>query len=610
MHSPLRIRNLLIAFIATGLLAFSVSEKSATAQKTLRYYDRNMYRLEGSLRILAQASNAHTSRDSLLRLFYICRNTYKKTELFTDVFTPYKARILNGPDILKIDEENPSDSMEAHGLQVMERILFSHSLNRKELYSEAKAMEQEIRVLRNNPDRKYYFNDEKVWTAIRLASFRIVSLGITGFDVPMSHHAVPETKIVLNTIREISSYYRGEISVQLWHTGDSLLKRANTFLSGNTSFNSLDRLTFIRDYMNPLSEWITQISLKYCSAATARYPLTPGAGHLFTRDIMNITFFSPSDDYLSTPQRAYLGKKLFYDPILSGDGSRTCASCHKPELAFTDGTAKPMDISGKKELLRNTPTLWNAALQTAQFYDSRARILERQLNDVVHNQEEMNGSLLRCIPSLNADTLYARLFKSAYPNEPVPVTEYTISNAICSYVRTLISFDSRFDKYMRRESDSFTNGERNGFNLFMGKAGCGTCHYAPMFNGQVPPLYQETESEILGVPAQDKKRLTTPDTDMGKYLFTRHPLHRYAFKTPTVRNIALTAPYMHNGAFKTLESVIDFYNDGGGAGRGMEIPTQTLPADSLNLTQKEKQDIIAFLNTLTDTTTIDYDYTK
>jgi cytochrome c peroxidase len=294
-----------------------------------------------------------------------------------------------------------------------------------------------------------------------------------------------------------------------------------------------------------------------------------------------------------------LGRRLFYDPILSGDGSRSCGSCHHADKAFTDGLAKPYDMTGKKQLLRNTPTLWNSALQTAQFYDSRTRVLERQLSDVVHNADEMNGSLTDALPRLLHDSSYVALFGRAYPGTAT-VAEYHIANAISSYVRTLVGLHSRFDRYIQGETNDFTTAEKNGFNLFMGKAKCGTCHYAPFFNGLTPPLYQETESETLGVPAADGPYAVL-DADLGRYKFTGLPLHRYSFRTPTVRNSALTAPYMHNGAFTTLDAVIDFYNDGGGAGRGIDIPTQTLPADKLGLTPAEKKDIIAFLHALTDT---------
>lgn len=145
-----------------------------------------------------------------------------------------------------------------------------------------------------------------------------------------------------------------------------------------------------------------------------------------------------------------------------------------------------------------------------------------------------------------------------------------------------------------------TYSEKLGFNLSMGKAKCATCHFPPLFNGLVPPYFEETESEILGVP-RDKFNVTQIDNDPGKFNFTQLEIHRFAFKTPTLRNIELSAPYMHNGVFESLKEVMDFYNHGGGAGQGMYLPNQTLPSDSLHLSETEKIAIIDFMKSLTDT---------
>jgi cytochrome c peroxidase len=155
---------------------------------------------------------------------------------------------------------------------------------------------------------------------------------------------------------------------------------------------------------------------------------------------------------------------------------------------------------------------------------------------------------------------------------------------------------------MRGEEGMLTADELAGFNLFMGKGKCATCHFMPLFNGSVPPQYFETESEVLGVPAKADTINAVVDSDAGKFNTYNRALHKFAFKTPTLRNAALTAPYMHNGVFKTLEEVIDFYNRGGGAGIGAVVSNQTLPVDKLNLSRKEQQQIIAFIHTLTDTT--------
>jgi cytochrome c peroxidase len=165
-----------------------------------------------------------------------------------------------------------------------------------------------------------------------------------------------------------------------------------------------------------------------------------------------------------------------------------------------------------------------------------------------------------------------------------------------AYVRSLVLLNSRFDEYMRGSKAAMTQEEVNGFNLFMGKAKCGTCHYMPLFNGTFPPRYIKIETEIIGVPKAIGKNII--DDDMGRYVIVPVESQKHAFKIVTVRNAARTAPYMHNGVFITLQQVLDFYNKGGGIGLGIKVDNQTLPSDKLNLTDKESAEIIVFIKSL------------
>ncbi|HKW49936.1 MAG TPA: hypothetical protein VJN70_20930, partial [Gemmatimonadaceae bacterium] len=173
--------------------------------------------------------------------------------------------------------------------------------------------------------------------------------------------------------------------------------------------------------------------------------------------------------------------------------------------------------------------------------------------------------------------------------------------AIAAYVRTLVALNSRFDRALRGDTSAITGAERRGFTVFMGKARCGTCHFAPLFNGLMPPELVESEPEIIGVPEKRAIQHARLDADDGRGDVDHEPTHAKAFRVPTLRNIALTAPYMHNGAYATLEEVVDFYNRGGGTGIGAKVPGQTLAAQPLHLTSGEHRDLIAFLGTLTDT---------
>jgi len=152
---------------------------------------------------------------------------------------------------------------------------------------------------------------------------------------------------------------------------------------------------------------------------------------------------------------------------------------------------------------------------------------------------------------------------------------------------------------MRGELSDFTEEELRGMNLFMGKALCATCHFVPLTNGTVPPAFRETENEILGTP--ETSRNLEVDDDLGFYWVFESDIHKYMFKTPTIRNIQHTAPYMHNGVYETLEEVMDFYSNGGGGGMGFALDHQTLPFDSLALEAGEIKAIIAFMKTFSDT---------
>jgi cytochrome c peroxidase len=158
---------------------------------------------------------------------------------------------------------------------------------------------------------------------------------------------------------------------------------------------------------------------------------------------------------------------------------------------------------------------------------------------------------------------------------------------------------------LRGEKSALLTGKnlqkvKNGFNLFMGKAACGTCHFPPTFSGLVPPHFTDMESEVLGVPTHPTSKKIDPDLGKGAIYKYKSPIYAHAFKTPGLRNISRTAPYMHNGAYRTLQEVMDFYNRGGGIGIGTDVPNQTLPSEKLNLTKQEIAEIIAFMNALVE----------
>ena len=544
------------------------------------------------------------SISSLKQDFTNVRKIYRGASVLMDYFFPYERRFLNPPDLRRTEEDNPGIILEPSGFQVIERLLYSNfsDSSYSELQQEISLLLETVKKIADQPGLTFKFNDALVFDALKAADIRLVSMGITGFDSPLALNSLPESVEVLKGMKDILAEYQDKIPDSLFAAAIALIDKGCNNLTAAKDFNSFDRLAFIRAYADPLYAVLVKIIFtNNFQLPEERRPLNQEATSIFSPRLFDINFFSPNKRYQLTPERIELGKQLFYDSILSPLSGRSCATCHDPGKAFSDGQKVALSLDKKTKIKRNTPTLLNAALQTRYFYDSRTSTLENQLNSVVHNAEEMGGSLKESIPRLLGNKNYAQLFAKAYKEEMA--TEYNVANAISSYVRTLVQLDSRFDRYMRGDNMALNKNEKNGFNLFAGKAKCATCHYIPLFNGLVPPEFVETESEVIGTPAAASKKNSLLSEDEGKYLFTRSLVHKHAFKTPTLRNIALTAPYMHNGVYKTLEEVMDFYNKGGGAALGIAPGNQTLPARPLNLSKREIRNIISFLGALTDTVT-------
>lgn len=567
--------------------------------------------LRGKLELFKKAVDQQKNLKSLKSAFLSSRVTYKKLAVFTDYFNEYETRLLNGPPINRIESEVADRILTPKGFQPIEELLynaFEEDASLPEITSLINSMLDVVTRLEKEPDLAYKFKNELVWDAMRSSLVQIMTLSTAGFDSQAAFCSLQEASVSLQSIREILNFYKNDISEKIpggFIELESLLNKSSTHLLASGNFNTFDRLSFLTDYMNPLYAcFIKTRTATGIAAPAGRSSVNYASTSIFDEDAFNINFYSPPEEYWINNERISLGKKIFYDPILSGTKTRSCASCHQPDKAFTDGLTTPYSLDSSLRLKRNTPTLLNSGFQTKQFYDSRTDILENQLAEVVHNTEEMDGSLKKSVDDLKGSDSYPQLFKKAYPKEKESINTFTVANAIASYVRSLRSLNSRFDQYLRGDKSKLNNAEKKGFNLFMGKGKCATCHFLPLFNGVVPPLYADTESEVLGVPASKDKKNAVIDDDLGKFLYTGSVIHKYAFKTPTLRNIELTGPYMHNGVYSTLEEVMTFYNNGGGRGLHIAPENQTLPFDKLNLSKKEIRQIISFMKTLTDTSSV------
>jgi len=530
----------------------------------------------------------------LKSLFLDARSAYKSFEWAAEYFVPLTSRFINGPPVPEI--ELSGQVFNPAGLQVIEGFLFPQ-YNR----SKKKELLDQLDLIRSRCTNyiSHFSNidifDWQVFDAAKLEVFRIETLGITGFDNPLTLKISQEASESLESLQKILSFYHHkDISNLLFRQFDAAIN----YLSVHTDFNSFDRAEFIVRFCDPLTRTMSDLQ-KDLQIKMIRYNrlLDQDARTLFDKDAYNVNAYAPDQNSFISKEKIALGKMLFEDPSLSGNGSRSCKSCHQPEKAFTDGLAKNT-IIGKRDLLgRNTPTLINAALQPSLFYDMRVNTLEDQALSVVQNEKEMHGSIKLSVVNLWNDPIYRQKFSNAFPKKiRTGIDTLEVMSALGSYIRSLVYLNSRFDEFMRGDKRAMSVDEINGFNLFMGKAKCATCHYMPLFNGSFPPGFTKIDAEVIGVPSSIGKKEIDPDE--GRFNIVKVQSLEHAFKTPSVRNVSLTPPYMHNGVFATLDQVMDFYNKGGGAGLGIRPVNQTLPFDKLDLTAKETKQIIAFMKAL------------
>lgn len=496
------------------------------------------------------------------------------------------------------------------GLQVLDELIFSEEIatQKQEALQLANELKKKWAIVMQALEKRKFFLPFEVMEASRQELVRIFTLGVTGFDTPGSLNALPEARAALNALQQVTKPLMDSTA-----RVNRLFTAANTFLLQSRDFSTFDRLTFLKQYINPLFEQLLQLHKQLKLTSTQDLTGKPASfnyysNNLFAADFLNPYYYSLLKKDRDSESLTQLGKKLFYDKRLSRAGNLSCGSCHQPERAFTDGVAKSFTGEGYNTVQRNAPSLINAVYADRYFYDLRSFDVEDQAGQVIKNHLEFDTDFPELLQKINADTNYTEAFGRVFNSTNKAVSRPQFSAALTSYIISLRSFNSEFDQFVRGERKTISPKVKDGFNLFMGKANCGTCHYAPLFSGLVPPVYRESESEVIGVLEKPLQRRVDSDKGRGvnKVFHEDLNIYQYAFKTVTVRNAAVTAPYFHNGAYKTLDQVIDFYDHGGAAGIGLEneLPNQTLAADSLHLTKYEKGALVAFLRSLTDSVAI------
>lgn len=583
--------------------------QTATVQIQQDYlfeFDQLMVGLES----LKEISETHSRKDIRKQYFFV-RSKYKKVEFLIEFRHPeITKRFINGAPLPSLISHTPDISIQQpKGFQVLDEAITSENINRKrinEIVEDLKINLGHIQISEAPLDRE-------IFEAARTELIRIETLGLTHFDTPGSKNGIQDAYSTILFLTKCFKKYANGLNKNQKRLLETLLSDMKNFsvMLSKSEVSHFDYFDAMKTYLHPIYSQLLELQLSLNietieEVTSSKRPTNYNAKHLFDETFLNASYFldeSPNTDYTD---REELGEILFFDPILSANNKRSCASCHIPEKGFTDGLTKSRAFQNEGTVMRNSPSLINAIFSDRYFFDLRALKIEDQIEHVVLSHKEFNTNFKDLIKKLSLSNEYKNLFRKGFPlsSESKLITKNNISSALASYMKTLVGFNSKFDRNIRGQQNDLLKSEKDGFNLFMGKGQCGTCHFPPNFSGLAPPFYKEMESEVLGIPEQAQSTSPSLDSDLGRYasgkVREKALFYQNSFKTVSIRNSAMTGPYMHNGIYKELDEVIDFYNNGGGLGMGLEVSHQTLPSDSLGLTDKEKEKIISFIHTLTD----------
>lgn len=544
--------------------------------------------------------NSNSSNKKECRKHYeAARKHYKEIEYYLEYNFPFHSKYyINGPLVNKAELEYNYKTFQPHGFQVLEQIIYSDDVDSTLNSShELALLKQSIEYVGGKSKGKVFRSSTTI-DMLRFEIIRIMSLYLNGYDCTLNKQALEETKSILSGFSK---------TIQLLPENESkkkncyrIIESAKLYLSKNPDYDSFNRLHFIMRHLKPLYEELYNLYEKDAKSENTNYAVNIRQKNFYGENWFNKKFFSVVlKDSARASQQAELGRLLFFDPILSGNNQRACASCHNPTSAFGGDVDFNLLFEGDAKLKRNTPSILNSLFQKSFFYDGRSLQLEDQVSDVLTNHKEMFSTADNLVNKLKQSPEYKKLFTAAFENtEDTAITYYGVLKSISEYERTLISLNAPFDKYIRGDEKQLSKDEIDGYRIFSGKALCGSCHFFPLFNGLVPPFYSDNEFEVIGVP---KSKLNKElDADSGRYNVSKNSIHLASFKTVGLRHIDQTAPYMHNGVYTTIDEVIEFYRKGGGAGLGLDVQNQTLPFDSLQLSLVEIDHLKKFLSSLTD----------
>jgi cytochrome c peroxidase len=553
--------------------------------------------------------NTPDGKQTALKIICDLRVQLKKNDFWLRYLEPLAYKKINGPLPIEWETEvfekfEKPYKREGSGLSLAEQYIESDSIIKDSLLNLVNSSFQSTGIYLHDSIIVNLNTHDHFFLCNRLFLLNLSSIYNTGFECPDKNRIIPELKELMDGVLKIYmaynlSYPEFPIDKNYFELFHQMIQFVQKHSENPDEF---DHFNLIKNYINPLFAINQNYIVKY-SVKTTNYndfSLNNGVTSIFDKNLytgqdVKGVYRSISDSSLLNEVHQ-LGKLFFYDPILSGNNKRSCASCHKPKEYFTDtSVSRSLQFDQVNRLNRNTPTLINVVYNHLIMLDGKHFNLGNQAKDVITNPIEMNSDENELLEKvLSCKDYKSQLNKLAKYSTEKKIGLKHITSALIFYYSSFSNYSSLFDDAMNFKATLDTETIL-GFNLFMSKAQCATCHFLPHFNGVKPP-YIGSEFEVLGVP--ESNTFSSLSSDQGRYGINPATETLHSFRTGSLRNITHTNPYMHNGVFGNLEEVVEFYDSGGGGGKGLMVSNQTLSTDSLHLSKNEKSMLIKFIHSL------------
>ena len=606
----------LIALVFVSVIVVSF-DKMANGEVYENLYAKKVNEFESELLKLLETINTtdtktEAGKASILKSINSCRQNLKSIDVWLRYLEPVSYKLINGPLPVEWETEvfekfEKPYKRNGSGLTLMTIYLDETESEKDSLIRMTDKALLGLKVFKADSITIGLKSADVFYLCNRLYLLNLASIYTTGFECPNTEIVITELEEMLVNTKQIYSAFNVSFGNKpITNDYLNLYDKTITFVNSQSRDpEKFDHYTFIKDYINPLFK-LNQLMIQnhnVVSRSNNDYTLNKNVTSIFSKQLFHAQntrgIYNRVNDNEALKEIDQLGKMLFYDPILSGNNLRSCSSCHKSTQYFTDTTVtSALQFNRKDNLNRNTPTLLNSNYNHLNMLDGFHLTLQDQAKAVMTNGIEMGGDakdILKKVLSVKEYKLALKKLLKYTPQEK-DITMDHIASALTFYYGKFSNYYSPFDLAMNGKTE-ITEEARKGFNMYMSKAQCATCHFVPQFNGVKPP-YVGSEFEVLGVP-KDKK-YSALSNDRGRFEINPAKETLNAFRTGTLRNSMRTAPYMHNGVFTTMDEVIDFYNTGGGAGHGLALDNQTLSSDSLHLTKPEINLLKKFLESLNE----------